>query len=430
MGYSTNVAQLAKKCALLGALLPLVATLCACCDGLTNVDGAYEESHDSGRTLSRYPEAQELFDNLRFFRFYLSQYSDNVGGIFETFDLPTYLEFSQMPDAVESVMSSYYCARIESGYVRNGYVNLYFTDKEQRFWLYTGKIGSTIDGRLYRISKNDGAKISKPEYLMPQDAAYYKHAKDTSKAMSLAERETTAVDPLSCIYYYKGTEIDFWIPQSVWNHCADPALCDNLRLAVIGMKPIPNWLVNDSSPVVVELLSATLSDADRLGSMRTILMRDTPHVKFSNSSGMFWATAIVYEDENFNGTWDHDEVVYAGMQDSLLLFADEFSKPKYLAQHPDKNNPALYYLSLPKGAQLGWQVVGESSKTATASALRTVLALDELRSLAALTPWNGDKGCYFETNDDDKKHLCPGLLPVYYYVPDSEAKNGASSSEH
>lgn len=429
MRYSTNVAQLAKKRTLLGAILPVVAALCACCDSLTNVDGAYEESRDSGRTLSRYPEAQELFDNLRFFRFYLSQYSENVGGIFETFDLPTYLEFSQMPDAVDSVRSSYYCARIESGYVKNGYVNLYFTDKEQRAWLYTGKIGSTIDGALYRISKHDGAKISNPEYLMPQDAAYYKHAKDTSKAMSLAERETTAVDPLSCIYYYKGTEIDFWIPQSVWNHCADPALCDNLRLAVIGSTPIPIWLANDTSPVVMEFLSATLSDADRLGSMRTILMRDTPHVKFSNSSGMFWATAIVYEDENRNGTWDHDEVVYAGMQDSLLLFLDESSKSRYLAQQPNLNAPAFYYLTVPKESQLGWQVVGESSQSHSGGTLRTVRSLEKIRSLAALSTWNGDRGCYFETAGDDDKQLCPGLLPIYYYVLESEGQNDAPDHE-
>ena len=207
-----------------------------------------------------------------------------------------------MPETVESRMSSYYCARIESGYVRNGYVNLYFIDKEQRRWLYTGAISETIEGSIHRVSQSDGSKISSRDYLMPQDAAYYQHSSNSTKQMVLAKRDKEPTNPLSCIYYYKGVDIDFLIPESVWNHCNDPALCHNLRLAIIGMKPIPNWLDSkDTKPIVAEFLSATLSDVDRVGTARTIYMRDTPHVKFRNSSGMFWATAIVYDDANGNG---------------------------------------------------------------------------------------------------------------------------------
>ena len=425
-----NAMKVAKKCIALGALYGALLALCTSCENDTHVDGAYEESPDSGRILNHYPEIQQHFDNYRFFRFYLRQYGDDVGGIFETFDLPSYFEFSQMPEAVESRMSSYYCARIESGYVRNGYVNLYFIDKEQRRWLYTGAISETIEGSIHRVSQSDGSKISSRDYLMPQDAAYYQHSSNSTKQMVLAKRDKEPTNPLSCIYYYKGVDIDFLIPESVWNHCNDPALCHNLRLAIIGMKPIPNWLDSkDTKPIVAEFLSATLSDVDRVGTARTIYMRDTPHVKFRNSSGMFWATAIVYDDANGNGIWDHDEIIYAGMQDSLLLFLDESSPATYLAQRPNTDSHALYYLYRPKEAQLGWQVVGEKDQIVDNSAFRAITSLDEIRSLAALSTWNDDKGCVFEPSNDDNTAICRGMLPFYYSVLESEAQNGAHPPE-
>ncbi len=407
--------------AALGLSSAFSALLSVGCQPADYVYGAYEEAADSGRLLASQAEAASS-ENYRFFRFNLRQYGDEVGGIFETFDLPSYSDFSRMPETVNHRMANYYCSRIEYGYVRNGYLNIYFTDKSQRRWFYAGLLeDNKISGRIYRVSQNGGKLISEPYgYLMDQDRAYYERSGDGDLEMILRYRERSETSPLSCIYYYKTSDIEFSIPESVYKHCADAKFCSNLRLAVIGSQPISSGLSSSAqTPIFTEILSATLSDIDRASGMRLIALRDTPYAELRDASGLFIATAFVYDDANLNGVWDTDEAIYAGMRGSLLAFADETADSEYAAAlGVGENKTIAYNLSLPDGMPIGWNVVEEKSRTEANSAARSLTQFLKTQSAASLTEWtDGGAGCYYAPQAGSGKPMCEGIFPVLHLAP-------------
>jgi hypothetical protein len=62
--------------------------------------------------------------------------------------------------------------------------------------------------------------------------------------------------------------------------------------------------------------------------IRTIQLRENPHVFTSHSEGFFVATAIIYDDFNADKTWDKaDEPIYAMLDSQSLVFYDR--KPEY-----------------------------------------------------------------------------------------------------
>ena len=397
------------------------APLSAGCQLVDSVYGVYEETADSGRLLASHPEA-DAPDNYRFFRFNLRQYGDEVGGIFESFDLPSYSDFSRMPETVNYRISSYYCSRIEYGYARNGYLNIYFTDKSQRRWLYSGLLeDNKISGRIYRVSQNGGKLISESYgYLMDQDRAYYEQSGSGDLEMILRHREKSETSPLSCMYYYKTSEIEFSIPESVYAHCGEAKFCSNLRLAAVGSQPISASMSSaGQTPIFTEILSATLSDIDRGSGMRLIAMRDTPYAELRNASGLFIATAFVYDDANLNGVWDSDEAIYAGMRGSFLAFSDETAESEYAAVlGVGENKTIAYNLSLPDGMPIGWNVVEERSRTEANSATRSLTQFLKTQSAAALTEWTEDgAGCYYAPPAGSGKPMCEGIFPVLHLAP-------------
>lgn len=406
--------------------LSFAACLLAGCDRIDDVNGCFEESSSSGRLFLGVQNAPNL-ETRRFFRFHLKQFENDVGGIFETFDLSSYDAFSQVPAKITTPYSHYYCGRIEYSYVRDARAHIIWTDKEQRRWVFTGILGDDVllSGSVNRLSA-DGISFPSPQadYMLPQDAIYLERGGDVERQIAFEKMKSHADKNLECPYYYKSTTVNVVIPESVLEtYCEDRRFCGNLRLGIIGMESFMKESIGED-PEFFEIVSATLHDCDIKDRVRSIILRDNPHVYGGNGrSGFFIATAVIYQDEDRNGAWDsRRERIIAALGHETLIFSDEDSHLFYGAlpegYEYDPEEPLVVLAPEEEWPKRGWSSCTETDYDAdytdywrVPTKIRPVqkpVYLEEVFDRA------GNRGCLMRTDvtSVDSPRLCTGLMPV------------------
>lgn len=400
----------------------LMSFLCGLmgCNRIEEATGSFEESPESGRLNVK------IDGNYRFFRFHLRQFDTDIGGTFETFDLPSFKAFSQMPLIMDKANEDYYCSRIDYGYVRNQDVRIVFTDREQRQWIIDTKLGDErLHGSMLRTKFNHASMMTLHDldYLLPEDVEYYQaHALDvddetTVDQMILTQMDKKSDKPLNCIYYQKKSTYRFKLPEALdLSSLCEPSVsqCDNLRLAIVGMP----WVRNLSEAYSMkEIFSARLDDCDIDDGMRTVYFRDNPFALLKmDTQSFFVATAFVYIDEDLNGSWNKlQEPVIAALNNQYFVFYDDsddddvfhsifqseqFSQgPQWYAFTNDVENLLLYDLTS-HDSEASFHLISKATSVTGDELTLFDIHLDDLDNL----------GCYF-TSDEDQVQ-CSGIMPV------------------
>lgn len=406
----------------LWTFITLVLWMCSACNFNRDFNGSFEEARGSGRLFWGAVEDPGL-DSYRFFRLHLRQFDNEIGGVFETFDMSSIDAFEQVPTFMEYAVKNYYCARIELGYVRDHTAHVIFKDREQRRWVISLELGEkTLYGSLSRM-KMDSTDLATPktDYLLPQDVAYFATPWGYSQMIFDVMPESSQRS-LECIYYYKNTDIDFTIDERLLEtKCSAPRTCPNLRLGIVGSPPIAKQSLS-SLPELSEIVSATLQDCDFKGQIRTISLRDNPNTSNQWRNSLFLATAIVYDDVDLNGSWDHStDPIYAMIDNGALLFRHEQTQPVFYGSLPEDISPDTRFddpviSESDFGPLNGWTACSESDyPTSQDSVWRIPTKLQPSSSAFTLRTIEG--GCLFEKRDDDTRSLplCTGLLPVLLY---------------
>ena len=414
--------NIVPKTYLLAAVLSLAL---AGCDSIWTVNGSFEESSLSGRIHAPMDK-----DNAtrRYFRLHLRQFDDTIGGTFESFDLDSMEAFARVPEFMEQSMNRYYCSRIDYGYVRDGVAYISLTDREQRHWTMTLNLGDkTLHGGLART---DIHRIEMPsdDFLMPEDKAYLRDAEESHHAgnMQIAFEDMGRLGDraLDCVYYFKSREIDFILPAALNLNTLchpSPQECRNLRLAIIGIQTQPHIIQNDLPPLQ-EVMSAYLDSCDvDENRIRTINLRENPHVFTSHSEGFFVATAIIYDDFNADKTWDKaDEPIYAMLDSQSLVFYDRKPESDVYGFAPDRSVYDKPVIELSNMTEFpGWQAYHDSSENVDNNVYIRVLKRltpnpsKYLYFKSINIPGNAqtEPGCYIHPNSPNQQE-CQRLLPI------------------
>ena len=413
--------QHCRQSCLLFVPIVLVSLFGAGCDQLNSVNGSFEESMESGRL--RYPAAG--VETLRFFRFHLRQFDDAVGGTFETFDMSSYEMFTTVPEFMNNPVSFYYCARIDYGYVRNNQANIVFTDREQRQWMFQTTLGEeNLAGSIRRMDYSDlsGYGRAKVDSLLPEDAAYFNAEAVTEEQIVLQPMRKDSDKSLECLYYFKTTTLKFQLAESPYMDYCQPSLsqCRSLKLAIIGMFPLKNKMVDTS--LFQEVTTVYLDDYD-LGPdrIRTVQLRDNPFVtQHASPNSIFIATAIVYEDLDLNGVWDKStEPVWAALNNQALLFYSSspettiYGRSNSLEQFEE---PTILAHEWPE--EPGWHVFSYDTDNSTSESYVAIrkMAPDNasvipLRPVDIIEDW--PRECYLRPTFDGQSR-CSGIFPVLF----------------
>ena len=406
--------------------LPILAIplLFTACDQIQDVNGSFEESQMSPRIGVNIDS-----ETYRFFRFHLRQFNDSVSGTFETFDMANYELFNQVPILMNNPLSLYYCARIDYGYIRNNTVHIVFTDREQRRWIFSAKLGQdSLNGTINRTNNHTGSfdilfdTLKDPDYMLPEDASYMQINQTNASQINLESMKDSSAS-LNCIYYYKSFAVNFVLPDSFPFEECKPSTkqCHNYRLAIIGMPPLRK--VYEFNPAIItEVTSAYLDDCDMQDSYkRNINLRDNPNTSGNVNADYFIATAIVYEDLDMNGSWDaNTEPILASLDNQSIIFFNTISDSPIYGESPDGSTyqaPVLSSQQLPD--EPGYHLYNDESDPASQTSIMRVLkhltpATSNVLSLKAIhldaTP-DQDRGCYLHP-EGSHQASCNNLIPI------------------
>lgn len=396
------------------SLLITSAMLMSGCETIWNADGNFEEAENSGRLM---PEWDVPDNTRRYFRLHLKQFDDTLGGTFETFDLLSFESFTQTPQYMDRSMMRYYCARIDYGYVRDNNAYISFTDREQRHWNIALDLKTTKPyGRLYRTDSNRVEIFNDNDNtLMPEDVAYLKSDFDPNYQIVFKSMPQLDSRALECVYYFKNTNIDFILPSSLnLKTCTpSPKQCRSLRLAIIGT-PVQPWSKFNDAPPTKEILTAQLDSYDiDENQLRTIALRENPHIFRPNTSGMFIATAIIYQDADLNGKWDKtNEPIYAALNNQSIVFYEEQpNETIYSSSIDGEQSPILQTEENDEknNINVGWHVYNDISYPLQPQNTNT-------RILKKLTPTQTP---YLSLNAINLEPQDPNIEPGCYVQPTS-----------
>lgn len=397
------------------------------CDAITNVNGSFEESPESGRLLEGSAQRED-FPQLRYFRFHLKQFGDEIGGIFESFDTSSYAIFSRIPVSMSVAMRAYYCGRIDYGYVRDDKVQILFTDREQRRWMYYGDLGGPqISGALVRVdvSGNEFVTDDAYAYAMPQDAAYLSNGGAPESEMILQRMEDVE-HTLDCIYHVVKTEVEVVIPESLRVHCK--GICSNLKLAVIGSVPMSADDAEAASPPsLYEVVSLTITEPDMTNaSVRKIMLRDDIQVISGSIDSDFIATLWLYDDLDDSGSWSSDEPIYASLKDEILIFGKRseesgLGRRSYVGVLPEwaAKEAGKAYQIFSDGGRHHWDALHVRSIGLPNTWGTLPIIDDKVASRVTLHPIEQEPGvdyCYFNVRAQSEKFpACTSMVPVLLY---------------
>lgn len=305
---------------------------------ISEANGSFEETFESGRVSLT---ADADIPVRRFFRFHLRQFGNDVGGTFETFDMSSYTQFSEVPVYMDNALSLYYCARIDYGYIRNDRVYVTFTDREQRQWTFSALLGDRLlAGSLSRASQAYDHLPFDVEELLPEDQAWYAAQDSVSEIETVSpqivmSRMTDSKRSLQCLYYYKTRVLNFVLPSRLSLDDCLPSVktCRTYKLAIGAMiQSKPEFSAEDVQyqSVLVSYLDACDIDASRT---RMVRLREDPErvPRSIAGKGLFLGTAFVFRDLNDDDSWDpyHEPVLaYLGSR-SLLFVRDGMDSPVY-----------------------------------------------------------------------------------------------------
>lgn len=397
------------------------------CDATTDVNGSFEESSVSGRLLEG-SAARDAFPQLRYFRFHLKQFGDEVGGIFESFDTTSYSIFSRIPVSMGVAMRAYYCGRIDYGYVRGDNVQILFTDREQRRWMYYGDLSdSQISGALVRVdvSGNEFVTDDAYAYAMPQDAAYLSNGGAPESEMVL-QRMEDAEHSLDCIYQIAKTEVEVVIPESLRAHCR--GICSNLKLAVIGSFPMSAQEAEAATPpALYEVVSLTVTQPDMTNdSVRKMVLRDDVQVISGSIDSNFIATLWLYDDLDDSGSWSSEEPIYATLKDVILIFGKRSVETSLGRRYYTGILPEWAVAEAGKSYQIfsdsvrhHWDALHVRSIGLPNTWGTLPIIDDKVMSRVNLHPIEQETGedyCYFNTRAQSEKFpACTSMVPVLLY---------------
>ena len=174
--------------------------------------------------------------------------------------------------------------------------------------------------------------------------------------------------------------------------------------------------------LITEVISAFLDDCDLLdGYRRSINLRDNPNTQSGIQSDLFIATAIIYEDVNFDAAWNSEsEPILAALDSQSLLFYPSIPDAPIYGESPDGTTYQAPVLSASQIDQTtGWHVYNdESDHTETVPYLRILKHLTPVNSnMLTLSPVHLDvsegfmPGCYLNPQTPQQMP-CTGILPL------------------
>ena len=393
-------------------LILLTATLflAASCDSYDNLNGSFEETIESGRINTDVSPK-------RFFRFHLKQFENDIGGIFETFDMSSYDTFSQVPLNMTNAINLYYCARIDYGYIRDNKAFVIFTDKEQRQWMFTTELGNdALSGTLIRTDRFYTFNYSiDPDYLLPEDAAFYQKNETDKKQIVLKHMKTEPENALDCIYYFKTLSLNFLLSDTSFLNACSPSSkkCNNYKLAIVGTKP--HRRISDiSNSSIFQIQSARLDDCDLISkTTRPILLRENPSIMSGHQSDLFLATAIIYIDDNQNNSWDSSEPIIASLNNQTIVFYNPTPENHIYGESPDNDPFEIPILTKENiNPSPGWHIYNDISKTSEQTPswkfLKNLTPTTDTSLIISPLP---SGSCFVAPTDNSQKE-CPPLFPI------------------
>lgn len=407
------------------------------CTSIVKADGSFEESSESGRLHANLDEADQV-SSFHFFRLHIRQFDDVLGGIFEIFEHNDYLAFSQEPEVLDRKKKNYYCSRIDNSYVRSNQIFITMTDREQRRWLFSSKLGDiSLYGRLDRLSYDDRVMSASMDvdYLFPEDVLYRKKYKQPplSKKEPISEQlvfekmRRNNDKHLDCIYYYKTDRFKLELPSELQlkNWCMpSQGRCNNIRAAVMMTQLTYDTALGTYSLTLHEHQSARLDDCDidPNGYFRLLSLREKPDLN-NPVLKLGTATVIVYEDFDGNGLWTQEsEPILSYASQGMLVFYEQTPNTTVYAKLSDGSlhDKALFDSTL-LSASPGWYFLRYSSERDESgtsaqfvkvleSQLGNQIKLNPIGLRSDLTREN--RGCYLKPNLDVGQVLCPPIFPA------------------